>query len=88
MQQTHGPDVRIEIETKTHTKQNVRGMTVVRNARIADEGEDGLYKAESSDYDAVVLDVMLPKLDGWEVLKRLRQMYEAGGWVLVESAIA
>jgi len=39
----------------------------------ADEGEDGLFKAESWDYDAVVLDVMLPKLDGWEILKRLRQ---------------
>jgi two-component system, OmpR family, response regulator len=36
-------------------------------------GDDGLYKAESYDYDAIVLDVMLPALDGWEVLKRLRQ---------------
>jgi len=39
----------------------------------ANNGEDGLYKAENYDYDAVVLDVMLPKLDGWEILKRLRQ---------------
>ncbi len=39
----------------------------------ANNGEDGLYKAENYDYDAVVLDVMLPKLDGWEALKRLRQ---------------
>jgi two-component system OmpR family response regulator len=39
----------------------------------AAEGEDGLFKAESADYDAVVLDVMLPKLDGWEVLSRLRK---------------
>jgi two-component system OmpR family response regulator len=38
----------------------------------ASEGEDGLYKASNWTYDAVVLDVMLPKLDGWEVLKRLR----------------
>ena len=37
------------------------------------EGEDGLFKAETYDYDAMVLDVMLPKLDGWEVLRRLRQ---------------
>jgi two-component system OmpR family response regulator len=36
------------------------------------DGEDGLYKAQSSDYDAVVLDVMMPKLDGWELLRRLR----------------
>jgi two-component system OmpR family response regulator len=39
----------------------------------AADGEDGLFKAESYDYDAVVLDVMLPKLDGWEILSHLRQ---------------
>jgi len=38
----------------------------------AANGEDGLFSAESNDYDAIVLDVMLPKLDGWEVLSRLR----------------
>ncbi len=36
------------------------------------DGEDGLYKAQSADYDAVLLDVMMPKLDGWEVLRQLR----------------
>jgi two-component system OmpR family response regulator len=39
----------------------------------ANNGEDGLFKAEGYDYDAIVLDVMLPKLDGWEILKRLRK---------------
>jgi two-component system OmpR family response regulator len=39
----------------------------------AEAGDEGLYKAESYDYDAVVLDVMLPALDGWKVLDRLRQ---------------
>jgi two-component system OmpR family response regulator len=39
----------------------------------ADAGDDGLFKAETYDYDAIVLDVMLPGLDGWEVLKRLRK---------------
>jgi len=38
----------------------------------AADGEEGLFKAESSDYDALILDVMLPKLDGWELLKQLR----------------
>jgi len=38
----------------------------------AANGEDGLFSAESNEYDAIVLDVMLPKLDGWEVLSRLR----------------
>src|SRR5215475_13408607 len=39
----------------------------------AADGEEGLFKAESWDYDALVLDVMLPKLDGWNVLQRLRK---------------
>ncbi len=40
----------------------------------ANNGEDGWFNAESYDYDAIVLDVMLPKLDGWEILKRLRKI--------------
>jgi two-component system, OmpR family, response regulator len=39
----------------------------------AQDGAEGLYKAESWDYDALLLDVMLPKLDGWELLQKLRQ---------------
>src|SRR5262249_36008963 len=38
----------------------------------AEDGQEGLYKAQNSDYDAIVLDVMLPRLDGWEILERLR----------------
>jgi two-component system, OmpR family, response regulator len=38
----------------------------------AADGEEGLFKAETSDYDALILDVMLPKLDGWGLLKQLR----------------
>jgi two-component system, OmpR family, response regulator len=39
----------------------------------AADGEDGLFKAESWDYDAIVLDIMLPRLSGWDVLQRLRR---------------
>ena len=39
----------------------------------AADGEEGLYKALNNAYDAVVLDVMLPKLDGWQILERLRK---------------
>jgi two-component system OmpR family response regulator len=39
----------------------------------AETGDEGLYKAENYGYDAVVLDVMLPGLDGWSVLERLRK---------------
>ena len=36
------------------------------------DGEDGAWKAVEFDYDVVVLDVMLPKLDGFGVLRALR----------------
>lgn len=41
-------------------------------AQRAYDGEAALKKALSEGPDAVVLDVMLPVMDGWEVLKRLR----------------
>lgn len=37
------------------------------------DGEQGLKKALEHDYALILLDVMLPKLDGFEVLKQLRQ---------------
>lgn len=40
----------------------------------AADGEEGWYKAENYDYDAVILDVMLPKLDGWQILSKLRKV--------------
>jgi DNA-binding response OmpR family regulator len=40
---------------------------------VAGDGEQGLYLAESGDYDLVVLDLMLPKLSGQEVLTRYRK---------------
>jgi two-component system OmpR family response regulator len=40
---------------------------------LAADGEEGLAKAVDTAYDAIVLDVMLPRIDGWELLARLRQ---------------
>lgn len=36
-------------------------------------GPDGLHLAKTGDYDLVILDVMLPGADGWQVLEKLRQ---------------
>ena len=40
---------------------------------VAGDGVDGLHLAATGDYDAVVLDVMLPQRDGWWVLQELRK---------------
>jgi len=49
----------------------------LRNARYAvdvvGDGREGLRKIQSNDYDVVVLDLMLPGLDGLTILKRLRE---------------
>src|SRR5258706_5713590 len=37
------------------------------------DGEEGLWLAENNAYDAIVLDIMLPKLDGLSLLRKLRQ---------------
>ena len=40
---------------------------------LAANGADGLHLALTGDFDLLVLDVMLPGLNGWQVLERLRQ---------------
>jgi two-component system OmpR family response regulator len=44
---------------------------------VAREGEDALVRASATEYDAIVLDVMLPGIDGFETCRRLR---EDGVW--------
>lgn len=40
---------------------------------LARNGRDGLHLGETGEYDLAILDVMLPKLDGWQVLVGLRR---------------
>lgn len=39
---------------------------------IATSGEDALWMSQAHDYDAIVLDVMLPEIDGFETCRRMR----------------
>jgi two-component system OmpR family response regulator len=49
-------------------------------ADVAPTGEDALWMAGAHEYDAIVLDVMLPGIDGFETCKRLRS---SGVWAPV-----
>jgi len=50
-----------------------RGLTQERHVvDVAHDGEEGLERAESGAYDALILDLMLPRLDGLEIARRLR----------------
>jgi two-component system, OmpR family, response regulator len=65
---------------------NVRMASAIRRglkadgviADVATKGEDALWMAGATDFDAIVLDVMLPGIDGFETCRRLR---EDGVWV-------
>lgn len=39
----------------------------------AEDGEEGFYMAMEWNYDAVILDIMMPNMNGWEVLEKLRK---------------
>ncbi len=47
---------------------------------LAATGEDGLWLATENDYDAIVLDLVLPDVDGFEVCRRIR---DRGRWAPV-----
>jgi two-component system copper resistance phosphate regulon response regulator CusR len=63
----------IEDEQKTgdYLKQGLSEAGFVTD--LARDGIDGMHLAMTDDYDLVVIDVMLPGIDGWQVLKGIRQ---------------
>jgi two-component system, OmpR family, copper resistance phosphate regulon response regulator CusR len=44
---------------------------------IAHDGKEGLFLAMEHEFELVILDIMLPKLDGWMVITELRRLYPA-----------
>ncbi|PKO45442.1 MAG: DNA-binding response regulator [Betaproteobacteria bacterium HGW-Betaproteobacteria-3] len=63
----------VEDEPKTgdYLRQGLREAGFV--VELATDGIDGLHHALEGDHDLVILDVMLPGMDGWQVLKSLRE---------------
>jgi DNA-binding response OmpR family regulator len=51
-----------------------RGLEAAGYAvEVASDGEEGLVRAKAGDHDAIVLDIKLPDIDGFEVCRRLRR---------------
>ena len=59
-----------ELKTGQYLRQGLTEAGFV--ADLARDGTDGLHLALHGEYDLVILDVMLPGLDGWQVLQALR----------------
>ena len=72
-------------------EENIRGFLRInfkKNNFIVDEagsGEEGLAKARLSRPDIVLLDVMLPGIDGFIVLQQLREMYNDIGIIMLTA---
>lgn len=63
------PDIREAVQASLRS----RGYTVVAAA----DGEEGLRKVKSEKPDLVLLDIVMPKVDGWQVLKAIRSDEDA-----------
>jgi two-component system copper resistance phosphate regulon response regulator CusR len=60
-----------EAKTAAYLRQGLSENGFV--VQVCTEGEDGLHQALTLDNDLIILDVMLPKRDGWSILTSLRQ---------------
>lgn len=62
------------IEDDQHLSDTIRDMTAVNyEVEQAFDGEEGLYLAQMNIYDAIILDIMLPNMNGYQVLGELRK---------------
>lgn len=60
-----------EVKTASYLKRGLEENGF--SADVALDGEDGTHLADVGNYDFIILDVMLPKRDGWEVIADLRR---------------
>jgi two-component system copper resistance phosphate regulon response regulator CusR len=60
-----------EVKTAKFLKKGLEEVGFVVD--VASDGFEGLHLASELEFDLIVLDVMLPELDGWQVLSRLRK---------------
>ncbi len=63
------------VEDDQHLAEALKQIVEKENyiADVVHDGMDGLYYASNNEYDVMILDVMLPKLNGYDVIKMLRK---------------
>ncbi len=60
------PDLRLMLKAQLERRKH--------RVVVASSGRDGLQKAYQARPDLVILDIMMPGMDGWEVCRRLREL--------------
>lgn len=58
------------IKTSNYLRQGLKENAFV--ADTAHDGKEGLFLATSNSYDVIILDVMLPHMDGWDLVTKIR----------------
>jgi len=63
------------VEDDLHLAEALKQIVEEQNyiADVVHDGMDGLYYAANNEYDVIILDVMLPKMNGYDVIKMLRK---------------
>jgi two-component system, OmpR family, response regulator CiaR len=62
------------VEDNVSLLESIRQILTEENeVDTADNGEDGLFMAKQSIYDIIILDVMLPGIDGFEIVRKIRE---------------
>lgn len=62
------------VEDDPHLRKNLAQGLQEEGFKVdtACDGEEGLYRLQEFEYAAAILDIMLPKIDGWEIISRIR----------------
>ena len=66
-------DDEVKIRETIYDYMTAKGLCV----SLAEDGEDAVYKAEAEEFDLIILDVMMPKKDGFEACREIRKNSQA-----------
>ncbi|MDD3607254.1 MAG: response regulator [Candidatus Moranbacteria bacterium] len=50
---------------------------------MAEDGEEALKKIASDDYDVILLDIIMPKINGWDVLEKIKDDKKKKGYKII-----